>query len=68
MAAEDAYMTDRPPYPGTPRWVTVSGIVALVVVVLVVIVMVVSGGNHGPSRHMPSGGAGDQTSSVAHAV
>jgi uncharacterized membrane protein len=60
-------MTDRPPYPGTPRWVKVSGIVALVLVVLVVIVMVVSGGNHGPSRHMPSGDAGDQASPVARA-
>ena len=61
-------MTDRPPYPGTPRWVKVSGIVVLVLVVLVVIVMVVSGGNHGPSRHMPSGAAGDQISPVARAV
>ena len=42
-------MTDRPTYPGTPRWVKVSGIVTLVLVLLVVIVMVASGGNHGPS-------------------
>jgi hypothetical protein len=42
-------------YPGTPRWVKISGIITLIVVVLVVIVMVVSGGGHGPARHMPSG-------------
>ena len=60
-------MTDRPPYPGMPRWVKVSGIVTLVLVVLVVIVMVVTGGNHGPSRHMPSGDARVQPSPVARA-
>ena len=58
-------MTDRPPYPGTPRWVKVSGIVTLIVVVLVVIAMFAVGGNHGPGRHMPSGGAGVHTTSVA---
>jgi hypothetical protein len=44
--------------PGTPRWVKVFAIIALVVVLLVVIMMVVGGGNHGPSRHMPPGDAG----------
>ena len=43
-------------YPGTPRWVKVGGIVALVMVVLVVLVMVMAGGNHGPMRHIPSAG------------
>ena len=61
-------MTDRPPYPGTPRWVKVSGIISLVLVVLVVIVMVATGGNHGPSRHLPSGDAGNQTPSVAQGL
>ena len=61
-------MTDRPPYPGTPRWVIVSGIVTLVLVLLAVVVVVVSGGNHGPSRHMPSGDAGVLVSPVANAV
>ena len=41
-------------YPGTPRWVKVSGIVAIILVVLVVIVMVASGGSHGPGRHGPA--------------
>ena len=61
-------MTDRPTYPGTPRWVKVSGVVTLVVVVLIVIVMVATGGNHGPGRHMPSGDAGSQTSPIAQGV
>lgn len=47
-------MTNRPPYPGTPRWVKVFGIVAIVVVLLV-IAMLLIGGEHGPSRHTSSG-------------
>jgi hypothetical protein len=35
---------------GTPRWVKIFGVVALVVVLLLVILLV-AGGNHGPSRH-----------------
>jgi hypothetical protein len=44
-------------YPGTPRWVKLSGIVALVLALLVAAVMAVAGGEHGPGRHLPSGGA-----------
>jgi hypothetical protein len=56
-------------YPGTPRWVKVFGIIALVVVLLVVIVMFTGvGGGHGPGRHMPSGGAGGPTPPSAHGV
>ena len=37
---------------GTPRWVKVSAIVALVLVVLVVVMLLVGGpGSHGPGRH-----------------
>ena len=50
-------MGNRPSYPGTPRWVKVSGIIVIVVVVLVV-VMLLTG--HGPGRHTPSGEAGSQ--------
>ena len=53
-------MADPPPYPGTPRWVKVFGIVAIVVVLLVVAMMFVGGGEHGPLRHAPSGDAGGQ--------
>jgi hypothetical protein len=52
---------------GTPRWVKVSAIVALVVVLLLVVAMVF-GGEHGPGRHLggdtPAAGSdagGEQT-------
>ena len=57
-----------PRYPGTPRWVKVSGIVVLVLVLLVVGVLVVGGGQHGPMRHTPSGAPGGGTPPVARAV
>ena len=45
-------------YPGTPRWVKVSGIIAIVLVLLVAAMMFTGvGGQHGPGRHLPSGGA-----------
>lgn len=43
---------DRPP--STPRWVKVSGIIAIGLVLLVVIIIFFGSGNHGPGRHMPS--------------
>lgn len=52
-------MPQRSPY-STPRWVKVFVIVALVLVLLVVFVLVSGiGGDHGPGRHIPFGGAGD---------
>jgi hypothetical protein len=52
-------MADSPPYPGTPRWVKVFGIIALVVVLLFVFLMFTRGpGGHGPGdrggSHDPS--------------
>lgn len=44
-------MADVPPYPGMPRWVKVSGIIALAVVLLVIIIIFT--GEHGPGRHSP---------------
>ena len=41
-------------YPGTPRWVKVSGIATLVIILLVVLIMAILGGEHGPMRHIPS--------------
>ena len=41
--------------PGMPRWVKVSGIIAIVLALVVVIVVLVSGGEHGPGRHLPGG-------------
>jgi hypothetical protein len=49
-------MADLPPYPGTPHWVKVFGIIGLVLVLLVVIMMIIGPGDHGPGRHAPSGG------------
>jgi len=61
-------VTDRPPYPdtsgdadrepttGTPRWVKVFGIIALVVILLFVVVLLTrgpGGRGHGPARHTP---------------
>lgn len=51
-------MADSPPYPGTPRWVKVSGSIAIVLAILFVILQIGGViGRHGPGRH---GGHGDQ--------
>jgi hypothetical protein len=42
---------------GTPRWVKVFGLIALIVVALFVVVLLVGGGEHGPGRHSPGGGS-----------
>ena len=58
-------MADPPPYPGTPRWVKVFGIIVAVVVLLFIVVMMVGdGGEHGPGRHAPSGDVGTPLASV----
>ena len=50
-------MADQPPY-STPRWVRIVGIIALVLVLVVGILFLTGvGGDHGPGRHLPSGGA-----------
>jgi uncharacterized cupredoxin-like copper-binding protein len=47
---------------GTPGWVKVFGIIALVLVLLGgIIVLTGVGGEHGPSRHISSGDTGGQT-------
>ena len=50
-------MADPPPYPGTPRWVKVSGIAVGVLLLLAAVLMLHGGG---PGRHMPSGDAPGQ--------
>ena len=53
---EDTHLADRPPYPGTPGWVKVSGIIVIVLVLLVVIIIFTGvGGGHGPWRHTGGG-------------
>ena len=54
-AREGPMRSSAASYPGTPRWVKVSGIVALVLVLVVVIGLVT--GHAGPGRHLPSSGA-----------
>ncbi|MGH6834207.1 MAG: hypothetical protein ACREC9_01395 [Methylocella sp.] len=51
-------MADPPHYPGAPRWVKVSWIIAGVLVLFVVILILAGGG---PGRHIPYGDAGGQT-------
>lgn len=52
----DTHMADRPPYPGTPRWVKVSGIIVVVLILLIAILIFTGiGGNHGPMRHTGGG-------------
>jgi preprotein translocase subunit SecG len=55
-------VTNRPPYPGTPRWVKVLGIIVIIVVLLFVVVLLF-GGEHGPGRHALSGDAGGRVPS-----
>ena len=57
-------MADAPAYPGMPRWVKVSGIIAIVAVLLVIIIMFT--GEYGPGRHIPFGGPGAHTSPMEH--
>jgi hypothetical protein len=40
-------MTELPPYPGTPRWVKVFGIILIAVIVLFLIVLLTHGVHRG---------------------
>jgi hypothetical protein len=58
---EKTHMANRPPYPGTPRWVKVFGIIVIILVLLFGGLKLFGvGGEHGPGRHAPSGDAGGQ--------
>lgn len=73
-------MADLPPYPdssadtregpgpatitGTPLWVKVFGIIALIAVVLFIILTLI-GGDHSPARHAPPSGGGTPLSSIS---
>lgn len=54
--------------PGAPRWVKVSGIVALVLALLITAVLLLGGGGHGPAQHISSGRAGGLTPVTNHAA
>jgi hypothetical protein len=49
---------DREATTGTPRWVKVVGIIAVILLLVLGIIMLI-GGEHGPGRHTPP--AGEQT-------
>ena len=51
---------------GAPRWVKVSGVIALAIVLLLLIVLL-AGGEHGPGRHLSVRGLGGPRPSVATA-
>ena len=55
-------MANRPPYPGTPRWIKVFGIIAIVVVLLVVFMLLTG---HGPGRHTLSDDAGGRVAAFS---
>jgi hypothetical protein len=44
------------PAGGTPRWVKVAGVIALVVLVMLLVALL-TGGKHGPGRHLGDRGA-----------
>ena len=56
-------MPDHDSTPRTPRWVKVFVAIAAVVILLLVILLL-AGGDHGPSRHMPSRDAAAPSASV----
>ncbi len=45
-------MTEKDTDPvGTPRWVKVFGVIAIVAIALVVVMLIAGRGGHGPGRH-----------------
>jgi hypothetical protein len=48
--------SDRRAPNGTPRWVRVVGIIAVVLLLVLGIIMLI-GGEHGPGRHTPPPGS-----------
>jgi hypothetical protein len=56
MPTEETHVSEKDRQTaGTPRWVKVFGIIALVLAVLVVVLLVAGRGGHGPGRHTPGG-------------
>lgn len=66
QSSQDIPTATMRPYPGTPRWVKVFGIITLIVVVLVGIVLLGGhlGSGHGPRQHLLGGDSGDHIAST----
>lgn len=58
-------MSELRPYPGAPRWVKLSGIIATVVTILLVVAMLAAGGLtcHGPGSDRHCNGSARSASS-----
>ena len=56
------------PTTGPPRWVKVSGIIALALALALLLLILLAGGNHGPGRHQSFSGHGGHLPSVATAI
>lgn len=50
-ADDEAVDAAAPPDSGTPRWVKVAGVIALVILVMLLVALL-PGGKHGPGRHV----------------
>jgi hypothetical protein len=64
---EKAASPDPGPSAGPPRWVKVSGIIALAVLLLL-LVLLLAGANHGPGRHRSSPALAGRPPSVGAAA
>jgi hypothetical protein len=62
-------MSDRETPPGTPRWVKIFAIIAIVLILLFVILKLTGiGGNHGPGRHFSSNENGQYIQDVEQRI
>jgi hypothetical protein len=55
---DEAERAGRRPTSGTPRWVKIIGVIALVLALAVIVMLILGGGEHGPGRHTGSQPAG----------
>ncbi len=71
--ARTGSQADRGSTTGAPRWVKVSGSIAVVLVMMVGVMLLIGGGDHGPRRHSgapsgvtPTGAAGHTPPAGGH--
>jgi hypothetical protein len=69
MAESPSYSDSNSDGPRTPRWVKVFIIIAFLLILMVVIMILTGlGGEHGPSRHLPSGDANGYRPAIVYEV